>query len=105
MNLDQSKTYVVCTKVKQYNVTISISGFTFSYSPMFLISIVHHNLQDFLNPLLHRYSFKWISKTAFEKIVGKKEIARNQKIVSPFVNIYDIISLFAAEFEEPKISM
>ena len=29
----------------------------------------------------------------------------NQKIVSPFVNIYDIISLFAAELEEPKIGM
>ena len=29
----------------------------------------------------------------------------NQKIVSPFVNIYDIISLFAAELEDPKIGM
>ena len=27
----------------------------------------------------------------------------NQKLVSTFVNIYDIISLFAAELEEPKI--
>ena len=58
-------------------------------------------------------------QTAFENIVGKEEIAHNeqfllfpqcfllnQKIVfSPFVNIYDIISLFAAELEEPKISM
>ena len=56
--------------------------------------------------------------TAFENIVGKEEIARdeqfllfprcfllNQKIVSPFVNIYDIMSLFAAELEEPKIGM
>ena len=55
--------------------------------------------------------------TAFENIVGKEEIARNkqfllfpqcfllnQKIVSPFVNIYDVSS-FAAEFEEPKIGM
>ena len=58
------------------------------------------------------------STTAFENIVGKEEIARNkqillfpqcfllnQKIVSPLVNIYDILSLFAAESEEPKISM
>ena len=50
--------------------------------------------------------------------MGKEEIARNEqfrlfpqcfplnrKIVSPFVNIYDIISLFAAELEEPKIGM
>ena len=57
-------------------------------------------------------------KTAFEHIVGKEEIARNeqfllfpqcfllnQKIVSPFVNIFDIISLFAAELEGPKIDM
>ena len=54
-------------------------------------------------------------QTAFENIVGKGEIARNEpfllfpqcfllikKIVSPFVNIYDTISLFAAELEEPK---
>ena len=50
--------------------------------------------------------------------MGKEEIARyeqfllfpncfllNQKIVSPFVNIFDIISLFAAELEEPKIGI
>ena len=56
--------------------------------------------------------------TAFENIVGKEEIARNeqfllfaqcfllnQKILSPFVHISDIISLFAAELEEPKIAM
>ena len=55
---------------------------------------------------------------AFENIVGKEESARtehfllfpqcfllNQKNVSPFVNIYDIISLFAAELEEPKIGI
>ena len=57
-------------------------------------------------------------QTAFENIVGKEEIARNeqfllfpqcfllhQKIVSPFVNIFDIISLFAAEVEEPKFGI
>ena len=57
-------------------------------------------------------------QTAFENIVGKEEIARyeqfllfpqcfllNQKIVSPFINIYDIISLFAAELEEPRIGI
>ena len=49
--------------------------------------------------------------------MGKEEIARNeqfllfqqyfllnQKIVSPFDNIYDIISLFAAELEFPKLA-
>ena len=57
-------------------------------------------------------------RTAFENIVRKEEIARNeqfllfpqcfllnQKIVAPFVNIYDIISLFVAELEEPKTGM
>ena len=55
-------------------------------------------------------------QTAFENIEGKEEIAHNeqfllfplcfllnQKIVSPFVNIYDIIYLFVAELEEPKV--
>ena len=57
-------------------------------------------------------------QTVFENIVWKKEIVHNeqflvfpqcfllnQKIVSPFVNIFDIISLFAAEMEEPKIGI
>ena len=57
-------------------------------------------------------------RTAFENIVGKEEIAQNkqfllfpqcfllnQKIVSPFVSIFDIISLFTAELEEPKIGI
>ena len=57
-------------------------------------------------------------QTAFENIVGKGEIAHNEQfllfqqcfllnqiILSPFVYILDIISLFAAEFEEPKIGI
>ena len=53
-----------------------------------------------------------------ENIVGKEKIAHNeqfllfpqcfllnQKIVSPFVNIFVIVSLFATELEEPKIGM
>ena len=57
-------------------------------------------------------------QTAFENIVGKEEIARNEQfllfpqsfllnqiIVSPFVHTFDIISLLAAEFEEPKIGV
>ena len=57
-------------------------------------------------------------QTAFENIVGKGEIARieqfllfpqcfllNQIIVSPFVQIFFIITLFAAEFEKHKIGM
>ena len=57
-------------------------------------------------------------QTAFGNIVGKGEIARyeqfllfpqcfllNQITVSPFALISDILSLFAAEFEEPKTSI
>ena len=57
-------------------------------------------------------------QTAFENIKGKEEIALNEKfllfsqcfllnqiIVFPFVHIFDIISLFAVELEEPKIGI
>ena len=57
-------------------------------------------------------------QTAFENIVGKEEIARNEQFllfpqcflltqiyVPPFVHIFDIISLFAAELGEPKIGI
>ena len=57
-------------------------------------------------------------QTTFENIVGKKKLLvtsnffffpqcllLDQKIVSPFVNIFESISLFAAELEEPKIGM
>ena len=57
-------------------------------------------------------------QTAFENIVGKGEIARNEQFVLfpqcfllnqmtvfPFVHISDIISSFAAELEEPKIAI
>ena len=57
-------------------------------------------------------------QTAFKNIVGKGEIAHNEQfllfpqcfllnqiIESPFVHIFDIISLFAAEFEKLKIGL
>ena len=56
-------------------------------------------------------------QTAFENIVGKGEITRikqfllfpqcfllNQIMVSPFVHIFDIIFLFAAELESLKLA-
>ena len=55
-------------------------------------------------------------QSTFENIVGKREIARNKQFLffpqcflfnqiteSPIVHIFDIISLFVAELEEPKI--
>ena len=57
-------------------------------------------------------------QTAFENIEGKGEIARNKQFllflqcfqlnqitVSPFVHIFDIISLFAVVLEKPKIGI
>ena len=57
-------------------------------------------------------------QAAFENIVGKGEIARNQQfllfpqcflltqiIVYPLVHFFDMISLFAAESEEPEIGI
>ena len=57
-------------------------------------------------------------QTAIENIVGKGEIARNEQFLlfpecfllnqiteSPFVHIFYIISLFAAESEEPNIGI
>ena len=57
-------------------------------------------------------------QTAFKNIVEKGEIAHNEQFllfpqcfllnqvtVSPFVHIFEIISLFAAEFEKPKIGI
>ena len=55
---------------------------------------------------------------SLENIVGKGKIARNEQFllfpqcfllnqitVSPFVHIFDIISSFAVELEEPKIGI
>ena len=45
-------------------------------------------------------------QTAFKNIVGKEHyFLLNQKIVSPFVNMFDILSLIAAELEEPTIDI
>ena len=57
-------------------------------------------------------------QTAFENILGKEEIARNEQfllfpqcflmnqiIVSSSVHIFYITSIFAAELEEPKIGI
>ena len=60
--------------------------------------------------------FDALTTHRFENIVEKEEIARyeqyllfpqgfllNQKFVSPFVYIFDVLSLKAAKLEEPKI--
>ena len=76
------------------------------------------------NAVFEQHNFSYIVATSepihafLENIVEKGEIARNEQfllfpqcfllnqiIVSPFVHIFDIISLFAAELEEPKIDM
>ena len=88
---------------------------------MLVTSIFSFSLNAFKRPLFQgRYSTDThfdASTTAFENIVGKEEIAYNEQfllfpqcfllnqiIVPPFVHIFHI-SLFAAEFEEPKIGI
>ena len=57
-------------------------------------------------------------QTGFENLVGNEEIARNeqfllfpqcfllnQMIVSQFVHMFDIMSLFAAELQAPEIGI
>ena len=57
-------------------------------------------------------------QTAFENIVGKGEIAHDEQflhfqqcfllnwiILSPFVHVFHVISLFDAEFYKPKIGI
>ena len=72
-----------------------------------------------MTPYLYLLLQNWDQQqTAFKNIMGKEEIAHNeqfllfpqcfllnQKIVSPFLNIFDTISVFAAELEESKIGM
>ena len=62
--------------------------------------------------------FNASTKTAFENIVGKGEIAHNEQFllipqcfqldqitVSPFFHMFDIISLFEVELEKPEIGI
>ena len=71
----------------------------------------------FCKPFTH---FDNQQQTAFENIVGKEEIARNEQfllfpqcfllnqipvILPPLDHIFDIIFLIAAELEEPKIGI
>ena len=81
-------------------------------------TIFHHRLISHItinNPLLQRY-LTHQQQTAFENIVRKGEITHNEQfllfpqcfllkqiIVSSFVHIFAIISLFGAELEKPKI--
>ena len=77
--------------------------------------MVHTNVLTLYSIDTH---FNASTTDSFENIVGKEEIARNeqfllfsqcfllnQKIVPPLVNIYDIISLFAAKLEESKVGI
>ena len=74
---------------------------------------------DYVNPLLNRYSFRCIiNRQILKKKMGKEKNARNEQfllfpqffplnqvIVSRFIHIFDIVSLFAAELDEPKTGL
>ena len=70
------------------------------------------------NPIVHRYSFWHINTGQLLKTLWEKEkllitsnfyfshcFLHNLIIVPPFVHIFDIISLFADELEDPKIGI
>ena len=74
-----------------------------------LLFLVFKPFTPYILILTHQHS------TAFENIAGKGEISRNEQFllfpqcfllnqttVSQFVHIPDIISLFAAELEDPQ---
>ena len=74
-----------------------------------------HNILTFYSIDTH---FDASTTEVFKNIAGKGEIARNEQFllfpqcfllnqifVSPFHHNFDIISLFAAELEEPKIGI
>ena len=92
-----------------YAINSGLFHFLFGYA-------LHLDKIRIVFSLLHRYSFQ--QQRVFENIVQKQEIARkeqflifpqcfllDQKIVSPFVHIFDVVSVFAAELEAPKIGM
>ena len=89
--------------------------------PLALSKLKHlqSTVSMWFNPLLHRYSFKRISNRQLLKTLWEKKkllVTSNfffslecfqliQITVSPFVHIFDIISLFAVQLEEPKIGI
>ena len=75
-------------------------------------------IPNYVNPLLHRYSFSYINNRQPLKTLWEKEqllvmsncsfpqcFLLNQIIVCPFVHSFDTTSLFDAELEEPKIGI
>ena len=79
---------------------------------LFKTFVILFRVDCYINNLTHQ------EQTAFVNIVGKGQIAHNEQfllfpkcflrnhiIVSPFVHIFYIISLFAAELEAPKIGI
>ena len=64
-----------------------------------------YKVMKLINHLLHRYSFWHIKSGKFLKTHWKQCFLLNQEIVFPFVHIFDIMSLFAAKLEEPKIGI
>ena len=95
-----------------YSLSMFCMMLTFCQNPPLLLPIQTLTLYSVDTHLTHQ------QQTAFENIVGKGEIARNEQfllfqqcfllnqiIVFPFVHIFDIISLFPAELEERKFGI
>ena len=93
---------------------IGISQILQKIIPSWQVSIIFYVYN--INPLLHRYSFWCINTQQLLKTLWEKDkllvrsnfsffpqcLLLNQITVSPFVHIFYIISLFAAELEDLK---
>ena len=97
------------TGQKLYSLDLSMRGIKIQS-----LHIVDNNLTFYSIVLILMHQ----QPTAFENIVGKEEIARNEQfllfpqcflsnqiIVPPFVHIFDIISLCIVELEESKFGI
>ena len=96
------------------NYFLSANALNFKKKKKIIFCLLHESLIIFLTLYSIDFHFDTSQQTAFKNIVGKGEIThneqfllfpqyflRNQILVFPFVHIFDIISLFAAELEEP----
>ena len=98
-----------------------ISNFSFFHIVFIRLVLQAHKNQGLFGKGLTLYStdthFDALTLDSFWKQWGKEEIAHkkqfllfpqcfllNQIIVSPFVHIFDILSLLAAELEDPKLA-
>ena len=99
------------------SIDINIFPINLCFLPLLEWTVKRQKLSS-INPSLHRYTFWRINNSQLLKHCGKRRncslraispfptmFLLNQIIVSPFVHIFDITSLFAVELEKLKIGV